>query len=224
MRDEIAAILDRLNCPRWLRPVVDRLDRPRELGDLILGAYRLGQEDARAERPGQRRLYFLPAGGQEMVDQLCREILTAQHRVVVVSFLPPDRRIGGALESTRRSLGSGAVQVILDATTQESVGKASLDWADRLVLPERGTIHAKAVVVDDVLWWGSWNLSRAASQQVDLVERVEDPEVVRQALLWVEAIRVLAAPADLTERPRGPFQGSQEQAEIRGPRDPDLGF
>lgn len=146
----------------------------------------------------------------------------ALDRVVVVSFLPPDRKIGRALDAARRRLGD-RVQVTLDGTTQAAVGRADLPWADVRVLPEAGTIHAKLLIVDGVAWWGSWNLSRAATKQADIVERVEDPAVLARLLAWVEEVRKLSSPVDPSERARGPHAGSAERVEVKT-GDPELGF
>ena len=216
-------LLARISLPRWLtRAVMDRLEIPA----VLLQAYQLGLEDGRHGKPESRPLFFfLPGDGRELVSELCHTITMAERRGIVVSFLPPDRKIGHALEGARALLGD-RVQIILDGTTQTSVGggKAEMPWAERRALPERGAIHAKAVLVDDALWWGSWNLSRAAAKQVDIVERTTDPEIIRRAEAWVQTILLSTDPVDLTERARGPFQGSPEQAPMQGPSDPDLGF
>lgn len=210
-------LLTRLGLPTpVLSPLVlDRLG----IVPLLLRAYELG---TRSRTKTSRDLWLLPDGGEEMVERLVRDISWARERVIVVSFLPPDRKIGTALETARRRLGD-RVQVLLDGTTQATVGRAVLPWADVRVLPQAGTIHAKVVVVDGVVWWGSWNLSRSASRQVDIVERVEDPAFLARVLLWVEGVRALSSPVDPTDRPRGPHVGSAERVEVKT-GDPDLGF
>lgn len=169
-----------------------------------------------------RELYLLPEQGKEMLWWLLADISSARSRVIMVSFLPPDITITSALTRARASLGE-AVQVILDGSTQTSAGRIAIPWADVRLLEAGGTIHAKMLVVDDVVWWGSWNFSRSAVRQIDAVERIDDPLLLVRFLGWIQEIRSLSKPADPTEAPRGPYKGSPEQGPVNV-KDPDLGW
>jgi phosphatidylserine/phosphatidylglycerophosphate/cardiolipin synthase-like enzyme len=169
-----------------------------------------------------RRLFLFPEQGKEALDLLLVEIAAARNRVIGVSFLPPDRLVGDALNRARVRLGD-RVQLILDGTTQTSVGRSALPWADVRVLETGGTIHAKFIVADEAVWWGSWNFSRSAIRQADAVELISDKDTVSRFVAWAEEIRSLSRPLDPTEAARGPYKGAPEQTEIRV-KDPILGW
>lgn len=216
-------LLRRLTLPSWLTPpVLERLD----IVGLLIRAYELGVRDQGKKEGSQRAVFFFPGDSAEVWSRILADLDRARSSVTMVSFLPPDRKMSRALTDAHDRLGD-RVRVILDGTSQRSVGTFDLPFADRRILPEAGTIHAKLLLVDDsILWWGSWNFSRSATRQADVVERVNreaDPSLLARASAWVEEIVKLSSTVDLTERARGPYRGSPEQAEVH-PKDPDFDF
>lgn len=161
------------------------------------------------------------AAGRKMYDQLLADLEGARLRVALVAYLPPDRTICSALDRARSRLGEHA-QVIVDGTTQSSVGRVAAPWWEVLVLPA-GSIHAKCMVIDEIVWVGSWNFNRTSRNQPEAVCRTAgDSALVTTTLGWMAQIRASGAVADLMERPRGSYKGSPEQAKLKV--DPILGF
>lgn len=170
------------------------------------------------------QLYLLPGDASELQAQLALDLHNTVNRLQLVGFLPPCGRLGQWLDTVRRRLPAGCAQALVEGCTAQAHGRHDVAWMERRRLP-RGTIHAKVLVLDDVLWWGSWNWSLTALGQADVVQRVEgDPQQLQRVLRWIAQLRKLSRPVRPGEAPAAAFKGQQVLRDMGAGYDPDLGF
>ena len=168
------------------------------------------------------QLYLLPDDGACLLAQLALD-LSKPSGACSWWVLPPCGRLGQSLEDVRRRLPAGSAQALVEGCTAQAHGRHDVAWMERRRLP-KGTIHAKALVVDDVLWWGSWNWSLTALGQADMVQRVEgDQQQLQRVLRWIAELRKLSRPVRPGEAPAAAFKGQQVLRDMGAGYDPDLG-
>lgn len=178
------------------------------------------------ERVPEHLTYLLPWDGRAMYDRFLEDICRARRRVVVVCFLPPCPGVGEALVEARLRVPAPDFLVLADGSTRESLSRFDVPWVERRVLPA-GSIHAKVAVLDDVAWWGSWNLSHSAIRQVDVVQRVSgDPELVERLAGLHQRVVARSRSVELGGAARGTYRGCPERTGEGVPPgyDPKLGF
>lgn len=164
-------------------------------------------------------VYLLPDAGEQVRLQLLADLARCRHRLHGVLYLPPCGRLTMALADVAHRL-AGQASVLVDGTTHYSLSRWDADWMPRVRLP-RGSVHAKVLVVDDVVWWGSWNFQLVSLQQYDVVQRSQDEALVARMLTWL---------GKLHQRTQVVPMGSGATAKHDSGRpghpliDPDLGF
>lgn len=168
------------------------------------------------------QLYLLPGDREALLERLVADLRGTRTRLRMVSFLPPCGRLAALFDEAVQRLPPGAVDVVVDGSTQEAQGRHDAPWLQRRRLP-RGSVHAKVLVLDDVLWWGSWNFSLAALAQVDMMQRTFHPASVNAVLQWMDSVRAHTQQAD-GAAPRPVYAGQQVGTEHALPVDPLLGF
>jgi len=166
------------------------------------------------------QLYLLPGDREELHTRLAADLQLVRRRLRMVSFLPPCGKLTALFDQAVQRLPHDAVRVVVDGSTQEAQGRHDAPWLQRRRLP-RGTLHAKALVLDDVLWWGSWNWSLAALGQADMMQRTVHAGTVDSVLRWMDEVELHAAPADGAQ-PRAVYAG--QELHSGPPADPLLGF
>lgn len=175
--------------------------------------------------------YLLPHDGSQLLDQLHADLGAAQQRLLVVCFLPPCPRLLPHLEAAAHRVKERLV--LIDGSTQQSLRRFDAEWMQRVVLHRhRGTVHAKVLLADGVLWWGSWNMSVTALQQYDVAQRTEDPQLVKRVLAWAGKLTQDVREVACGSAPRGAFatkdhgHGDQRHAALLADPnyDPELGF
>lgn len=178
------------------------------------------------------RTFMLPNEGHVVHRWLLDDLRSTQRRLRLVCFLPPCAKLARALEATAERLPAGAVEALVDGSTATSLNRHDAAWMRRLVVRGGGTVHAKALLADDVLWWGSWNMSVTALRQPDIVQRVEgDPELVARVLAWMDGLPLLCDEVACGSKPRGAYTTAAGLVDTRDAAlradpnyDPDLGF
>jgi phosphatidylserine/phosphatidylglycerophosphate/cardiolipin synthase-like enzyme len=58
-------------------------------------------------------------------------------------------------------------------------------------------MHAKVTIADDVVFAGSYNLSRSGEQNAENVVEVESPELAERLAAYVDETRALYEPVEL---------------------------
>lgn len=157
------------------------------------------------------RPWFAPGRARSMVHRIAQAIGHARRRVRVCS---PVLTSAPILATLAELAGDGAVDLAgaLDATQMREVlgqwgrdrrgwkphlvrsllarapfsGKPSTPWAPGSV---HDFMHAKVVVVDDVVFTGSYNLSHAGELNAENVLEIEDAALAERLATYADAIR-----------------------------------
>jgi phosphatidylserine/phosphatidylglycerophosphate/cardiolipin synthase-like enzyme len=172
------------------------------------------------------RAWFTPGNGEDLSARIARAIFRAKRRIRIASPVITTGPVLGALAQVT-SEGRVDVAGVVDQTQMRGVvhewdrngnifwklpllqrglsrgftGKRSQEWR-----PEGGLhdfMHAKVTVADDVLFVGSYNLSRSGEQNAENVVELESPELAGRLAAYIDEIRALYEPADLSS-PAGP--------------------
>jgi phosphatidylserine/phosphatidylglycerophosphate/cardiolipin synthase-like enzyme len=166
------------------------------------------------------RPWFTPGNGEELAIRIARAILRARRRVRIASpvittgavlaalaQVTSERRIdvAGVVDQTqlRGVLGewgrSGNVSwklpLLHRALNDGFTAKRSSEWR-----PEGGIqdfMHAKAVVADDTVFVGSYNLSRSGEQNAENVLEIESAGLAERVAGYIDEVRALYPPVEL---------------------------
>ena len=190
----------------WERELVEASGfeepRPLEIGDI------------------RARAWFCPGHGEELAHRIAKRIGCARRRVricsLVITAAPVLAALAQAASEGRIELGG-----CVDATQMHGVvhqwtlngnvswklpllrralahgfsGKQSTPWKPRGSLHDY--MHAKVVVCDDVVFLGSYNLSRSGEQNAENVVELEDAGLADRLSEFVERVSALYPPARL---------------------------
>jgi phosphatidylserine/phosphatidylglycerophosphate/cardiolipin synthase-like enzyme len=165
------------------------------------------------------RPWFTPGYGEDLSARIAREIARAKRRVRICS---PVITAAPVLATLAQVVSEGKLDVAgcLDAPQIQGVvyqwhENGNVAW--KLPLLERvlaaeftgkpstpygaGTVHdymhAKIVVADDVVFTGSFNLSRSGEQNAENVLEIHDPELAVHLSAYVDEVRRLYPPIRL---------------------------
>ncbi len=160
----------------------------------------------------QVRVWFCPGRGRALSHRIADRITGARRRVRVASPIITAGPILSALNAA--SAGDTDMTGIVDITQMVRVlgqwaggpatwkgpvleqllrshafaGKASSDDYGRPG-SVRDTMHAKVVVVDDVAFVGSFNLSRSGEQNAENMLEIEHPQIAEALATWIDGLR-----------------------------------
>jgi phosphatidylserine/phosphatidylglycerophosphate/cardiolipin synthase-like enzyme len=158
------------------------------------------------------RAWFCPGRGESLATRVAQRVKKARQRVRVCSPVLTSGPILAAL-AERVSAGGLDVAGVVDGTQMEGVyyqWKLSGNAAWKLPLVgrvfgsapfagKRSTpygqgdvhdfMHAKITVADDIVFTGSYNLSRSGEQNAENVLEVRDPELAERMAAWIDGVR-----------------------------------
>jgi cardiolipin synthase len=171
-------------------------------------AGRTGQSDLDAlslsgsAEGGAVRLLFSGPGphGGTLLDQLRADIGAGSHASVVAAYLMPDEVTLRLLcdIATRGSLlvvGPGRSDLPLVRPSAWHIYGPLLEAGARIAEFDARPLHAKLIVVDDVVYFGSSNLDlRSLFINLELMVRIESPELADQARCLVESLAERSTP------------------------------
>jgi phosphatidylserine/phosphatidylglycerophosphate/cardiolipin synthase-like enzyme len=168
------------------------------------------------------RPWFSPGRGPELSHQIAKRIAAARRRVRIAS---PVLTAAPILAALNEALGEGRVDVagVCDATqvgqvfdqwreNANSAWKAPLlarvlagfAWTGKRSTPYapgrvHDYMHAKVTVADDVVFVGSFNLSRSGEENAENVLEIVDPALAERMAAFIDAVRgrypLVAVPA-----------------------------
>ena len=165
------------------------------------------------------RAWFCPGRGKELAHQIAARIDRAERRIRICSpvltsapvlsalaEVASERRVDatGVVDRTQtdqalrqwRAGGHltwkiGVLEHVLEALNFS--GKRSIPWSPESV---HDFMHAKTSVIDDVVFLGSYNLSRSGEMNAENVLEIEDPALADRVATWIDGVRErYAAPA-----------------------------
>jgi len=167
------------------------------------------------------RIWFTPGHGEDLSARVARAIVRAKRRIRIASPVITTGPVLGALaqvSSERRIDLAGLVDqtqmhgVVFEWTRNGNIfwklpllqmglkygftGKRSQAWR-----PEGGLhdfMHAKVTVCDDTVFCGSYNLSRSGESNAENVVELESPELAERLAGYIDEIRALYPPVDLS--------------------------
>jgi phosphatidylserine/phosphatidylglycerophosphate/cardiolipin synthase-like enzyme len=160
------------------------------------------------------RAWFTPGNGEDLSARIARAIARARRRVRIASPVVTAGAVLGALAqvvSERRIDVAGVVDqtqirsvvhqwgengnvswklpLLRQALADGFTGKVSTPWR-----PEGSVhdfMHAKTTVADDVVFVGSFNLSRSGELNAENVLEIESPELAERLAAYVDEVRTL---------------------------------
>jgi phosphatidylserine/phosphatidylglycerophosphate/cardiolipin synthase-like enzyme len=158
------------------------------------------------------RAWFSPGRGPELSHRIAERIGAARRRVRVAS---PVLTAAPVLAALNQALSEGVVDVagVCDATqiaqvfgqwrtNEHSAWKApllarvlsGLPWTGKVSTPYapgavHDYMHAKVTVADDVVFVGSFNLSRSGEQNAENVLEIAEPALAERMAAFVDAVR-----------------------------------
>jgi phosphatidylserine/phosphatidylglycerophosphate/cardiolipin synthase-like enzyme len=168
------------------------------------------------------RPWFTPGHGEELAHRIARRIAKARRRIRIASPVLSSGPILASLAEAR--VGSVDVAGVLDGTQVAEVigqwrlnghaawkedvlravlaripfaGKRSTPWGPATV---HDFMHAKVTVADDVVFVGSFNLSRSGEKNAENVLEIEDAELAERLAGFVDEIRARYQPIELPPR------------------------
>jgi phosphatidylserine/phosphatidylglycerophosphate/cardiolipin synthase-like enzyme len=165
------------------------------------------------------RPWFTPGHGEDLSHRIARRLARARRRIRIASpvltsgpilatmaEIAGERRcdVAGVVDQTQvdevfhqwRTNGVSAWKVpLLEAVLAKApfAGKPSTPWS-----PDGSVhdfMHAKCVVADDVVFTGSFNLSRSGERNAENVLEIESPELAERLAAYVDGIRARYPPA-----------------------------
>jgi phosphatidylserine/phosphatidylglycerophosphate/cardiolipin synthase-like enzyme len=158
------------------------------------------------------RAWFSPGRGEALATRLAQRVKKATRRIRICSPVLTSGPILGAL-AERVSEGDVDVAGVVDATQMRGVFhqwrlNGNADWKLPLVTrifgaaPFSGKVstpygqgsvhdfmHAKVTVMDDMVFAGSYNLSRSGEQNAENVLEVRDAELAERLAGWIDEVR-----------------------------------
>jgi phosphatidylserine/phosphatidylglycerophosphate/cardiolipin synthase-like enzyme len=163
------------------------------------------------------RAWFTPGHGDDLSHRLAQAISRAGHRVRICSPVLTTPPVLGALAGV---IAAGRVDVagcldgpqiadaarqwrqsrgywkaaLLDVVAERFSAKPSVPYGSGAV---HDFMHAKVTVVDDVVFLGSFNLSRSGERNAENVIEVEDAELAGLMAAFVDGVRARYAPLEL---------------------------
>jgi phosphatidylserine/phosphatidylglycerophosphate/cardiolipin synthase-like enzyme len=182
------------------------------------------------------RPWFTPDHGEDLSQRIAKQLARARRRIRIASPVLTSGPIlatmaevagegicdvAGVVDQTQvnevfqqwRTNGVSAWKIpLLEAVLQKASfsGKPSTPWsADGSV---HDFMHAKCVVADDVLFVGSFNLSRSGERNAENVLEIESPALAATATAFVDAIRARypAATVPATTSPASGLTGTSD--------------
>ena len=170
------------------------------------------------------RVWFTPGFGEDLASRVARAVGRAKRRIRIASPVITSAPVLGALA---QQVSEERVDVagVVDQTQIRSVvyqwgengnihwklpllrqvlkrgftGKPSTPWQPEGSLHD--FMHAKATVADDLVFVGSYNLSRSGELNAENVLEIESPELAERLAAYIDEIRALYPTVDLTDRP-----------------------
>jgi phosphatidylserine/phosphatidylglycerophosphate/cardiolipin synthase-like enzyme len=175
-----------------------------------------------AEVDGARvEAWFTPGHGAELSQAIATTIGRARGRVRIASPVITSapvlgtlaeaagrgRDVAGVVDAPQTQTvfhqwaenGHSAWKIPLLAAVLEKLpfsGKSSIPWRADSDEPHN-FMHAKIVVADDVVFLGSFNLSRSGEQNAENVLEVYDPKLAERLAAFVDQIRALYPPVEI---------------------------
>jgi phosphatidylserine/phosphatidylglycerophosphate/cardiolipin synthase-like enzyme len=167
------------------------------------------------------RPWFTPGHGEELSQAIATTIGRARSRVRVASPVITSAPILGTLaemagrevdvagvvdapqtrtvfgqwaENERSSYKIPLLAAVL--TDLDFTGKPSIPWRENSDDPHN-FMHAKVTIADDVVFLGSFNLSRSGEQNAENVLEVHDSALADRMAAFVDEIRALYGPIDV---------------------------
>jgi phosphatidylserine/phosphatidylglycerophosphate/cardiolipin synthase-like enzyme len=166
------------------------------------------------------RPWFTPGFGEELAQRIARAIGRARRRVRILSpvltsgpvlgtlaQVVSDGRVdvAGCLDAPQardvlrqwRATGTAAwkVPLLLQVVPSRFSGKESTPWRPEGSL--HNYMHAKAVVADDVVFVGSYNLSRSGELNAENVLEIEDAALAERLARFADEVRERYPPLTL---------------------------
>ena len=184
-----------------------------------------GHRDPRTVHVGDRevRAWFTPGRGEELSHRIAQAIGRARRRIRIASpvitagpvlgtlaEVAAEARVDlrGVVDRTQmdgvvyqwRTNGRSAWKIPILASVLEHAdfrGKRSIPWTPESI---HDFMHAKVTVADDVVFAGSFNLSRSGEMNAENVLEVHDAELADQMAAFVDEVRdrydAMPAPRD----------------------------
>jgi phosphatidylserine/phosphatidylglycerophosphate/cardiolipin synthase-like enzyme len=169
------------------------------------------------------RPWFSPGHGEALAHRIARRLGQAKRRIRIASPVLTSGPILGTLAelSTNNSQNHPDIAGVLDATQIAEVigqwrsrpqvswkepalrsvvehlpfsGKLSTPWAPETV---HDYMHAKVVVADDAVFFGSFNLSRSGESNAENMLEIEDAKLAERLAAFVDEIRKRYPPLEL---------------------------
>lgn len=169
-------------------------------------------EPAVAVEGVQTRAWFTPGRGRALSHRIAEAIGAAERRVRIAS---PVITAAPVLAALAQEAGEGRLDLagVVDATQMRQVreqwsanpasawklpvlesvlarlpfsGKPSQPWSPQSV---HDFMHAKVTVTDDVVFAGSFNLSRSGEQNAENVLEIHDAALADQAVAFIDEVR-----------------------------------
>jgi phosphatidylserine/phosphatidylglycerophosphate/cardiolipin synthase-like enzyme len=166
------------------------------------------------------RVWFTPGNGEDLSARIARAIFRAKRRIRIASPVITTGPVLGALAQVSSEERIDLAGVV-DQTQMRGVvfewgrngnifwklpllqrglargftGKRSQEWR-----PEGGLhdfMHAKVTIADDMVFAGSYNLSRSGEMNAENVVEIESPELAERLASFVDETRVLYPPVEL---------------------------
>jgi phosphatidylserine/phosphatidylglycerophosphate/cardiolipin synthase-like enzyme len=159
---------------------------------------------------GGMRPWFTPGRGRELSHRIAKRIGAARRRVRIATPLMTAAPI---LTAVNEVIAEGEVDIagVCDATQVRQVfgqwarnprsrwkaplleaalavftGKRSTPYAPETV---HDFMHAKVTVADDIVFAGSFNLSRSGEMNAENVLEIHDPELADRLAAWIDGLR-----------------------------------
>ena len=170
------------------------------------------------------RTWFTPGNGEDLSSRIGRALRRAKRRIRIASPVITTAPVLAALaqiSAEERVDVAGVVDqtqvrgvvyqwgengnihwklpLLRRALARGFSGKLSTPWR-----PEGSVhdfMHAKLTVADDVVFLGSYNLSRSGELNAENVLEVEDAELGERLAAYIDDVRVLYPPVSLEDRP-----------------------
>jgi phosphatidylserine/phosphatidylglycerophosphate/cardiolipin synthase-like enzyme len=163
------------------------------------------------------RAWFSPGRGPELSHRIARRIGAARRRVRIAS---PVLTAAPVLAALNQALSEGVIDAagVSDATqvaqvfeqwrtNEHSMWKApllgrvlsGLPWTGKVSTPYapgavHDYMHAKVTIADDVVFIGSFNLSRSGEENAENVVEIVDAELAERMAAFVDVVRALYGP------------------------------
>ena len=173
-----------------------------------------GRHEPRTIDVGGRevRVWFTPGQGEDLSHRIARALGRARTRIRIAS---PVITAGPVLGTLAQLAAEGRIDVrgVVDRTQMDQViyqwrtngrsawkipilasvlehadfrGKPSIPWTPESI---HDFMHAKVTVADDIVFAGSFNLSRSGEMNAENVIEVRDPELADRMAAFVEEVR-----------------------------------